>query len=62
MEQGASSFGDYRLDRANRFIHDRLVSHGSDGLSVRRSWWQSGRGDTDWPFFEEWEGVGGQDY
>ena len=36
MEQGASSFGDDRLDRANRFIQDRLVSHGPDGLSVRR--------------------------
>ena len=30
------SFGDDRLDRANRFIQDRLVSHGPDGLSVRR--------------------------
>ncbi len=36
MEQGTSSFGDYRLDQANRFIQDRLVSHGPDGLSVRR--------------------------
>ena len=36
MEQGASSFGDNRLDRANRFIQDRLASHGPDGLSVRR--------------------------
>ncbi len=36
MEQETSSFGDYRLDRANGFIHDRLTSHGSDGLSVRR--------------------------
>lgn len=32
MEQGASSFGDNRLDRANRFIQDRLASHGPDGL------------------------------
>lgn len=24
------------MDQANRFIHDRLVSHGPDGLSVRR--------------------------
>ena len=36
MEQEASFFGDDRLDQANRFIHDRLVSHGPDGLSVRR--------------------------
>lgn len=36
MEQGASSFDDCRLDRASRFIHDHLVSHGPDGLSVRR--------------------------
>ncbi len=36
MEQGASSFGDYRLDQLNRFIQDRLTSHGLDGLSVRR--------------------------
>ncbi|MDE2759360.1 MAG: IS4 family transposase [Paracoccaceae bacterium] len=36
MEQETSSFGDYRLDRANGFIHDRLTSHGSDGISVRR--------------------------
>ncbi len=36
MEQGASSFGDCRLDRVNRFIHDRLVSHGPDGLLVCR--------------------------
>ena len=36
MEQEASSFGDYRLDRANGFIHDCLTSHGSDGISVRR--------------------------
>ena len=36
MEQEASSFGDCRLDQAKRFIHDRLVSHGPDGISVRR--------------------------
>ena len=36
MEQAASFFGDYRLDQANRFIHDRLASHGPDGRSVRR--------------------------
>ena len=36
MEQGPSSFGDCRLDRATRLIQDRLVSHGHDGLSVRR--------------------------
>lgn len=36
MEQEASSFGDYRLDQANSFIHDRLTSHGPDGISVRR--------------------------
>ena len=36
MEQEVSSFGDYRLDRAGCFIHDRLVSHGPDGISVRR--------------------------
>ena len=36
MEQEASSFGDYRIDRASRFIHDRLTSHGPDGISVRR--------------------------
>jgi len=31
MEQEASSFGDHRLDRASRFIHDRLTSHGPGG-------------------------------
>ncbi len=36
MEQEASLFGDDRLDQANRFIHDRLASHGPDGISVRR--------------------------
>ena len=36
MEQEVSSFGDHRLDWAGRFIHDRLTSHGPDGLSVRR--------------------------
>ena len=36
MEQEASFFGDYRLDQASRFIHDRLVSDGPDGISVRR--------------------------
>ncbi|MCY3674123.1 MAG: hypothetical protein OXH65_10160 [Paracoccaceae bacterium] len=36
MEQEVSSFGDYRLERAGRFIHDRLTSHGPDGISVRR--------------------------
>lgn len=24
------------MDQASRFIHDRLVSHGPDGISVRR--------------------------
>ena len=36
MEQEVSSFGDHRLDWAGRFIHDRLVSHDPDSLSVRR--------------------------
>lgn len=36
MEQEVSSFGDYRLERAVRFIHDRLVSHGPEGISIRR--------------------------
>lgn len=36
MEQDASSLGDHRLDRAGRFIHDRLAGHGPDGISARR--------------------------
>ena len=36
MEQEPYSCGDGRLDRANGCIHDRLPSHGCDGISLRR--------------------------
>ena len=36
MGDGVAFFGDRRVDRAHRFLHDRLVRHGPRGISVRR--------------------------
>ena len=35
MDAFVSHFGDYRLDRAESFLHDRLVQVGPRGISVR---------------------------
>ena len=36
MLGGVAFFGDRRVDRVHRFLHDRLVRHGPRGISVRR--------------------------
>lgn len=36
MVRAVAFFGDRRVDRSYRFLHDRLVRHGPRGISVRR--------------------------
>ena len=36
MVRAEAVFGDRRVDRSCRFLHDRLVRHGPRGISIRR--------------------------
>ena len=36
MVGAVAFFGDRRVDRSCRFLHDRLVRHGPRGISIRR--------------------------